>query len=145
MDITFRKALLEDYDTIMILLRDLYDHDDIDYETTKRIFGDRLLSNNNIGIVMMIDDKIIGYSHTIIVSDIQTQGSIGLLTEFVINANHRNKGHGKRLMDETINQCKENGCIELRLTSNFRRGDAHKFYEKNGFSKTAYLYWKTIE
>jgi GNAT superfamily N-acetyltransferase len=35
-----------------------------------------------------------------------------------------------------VTAARERGCYRVQLTSNKQRGDAHRFYERNGFSAT---------
>ena len=49
---------------------------------------------------------------------------------------HRNRGIGGEMMRWAIERCRENGCSMVQLTSNKKRGDAHRFYERLGFLKS---------
>jgi hypothetical protein len=39
-----------------------------------------------------------------------------------------------------MNLAAESGCRQVRLVSNIRRVDAHRFYERKGMSKEAYYF-----
>ena len=39
-------------------------------------------------------------------------------------------------LDALLTAARERGCYRVQLTSNKQRGDAHRFYERNGFSAT---------
>jgi GNAT superfamily N-acetyltransferase len=45
----------------------------------------------------------------------------------------RGQGIGKTLMDWVIAEARRRGCARLQLTTNVRRADAHRFYERLGF------------
>lgn len=49
---------------------------------------------------------------------------------------HRNRGIGGRMMHWALERCRENGCSMVQLTSNKKRIDAHRFYERLGFVKS---------
>jgi GNAT superfamily N-acetyltransferase len=49
---------------------------------------------------------------------------------------HRNRGIGAEMMRWAIERCRENGCSMVQLTSNKKRTDAHRFYERLGFLKS---------
>ena len=49
---------------------------------------------------------------------------------------HRNRGIGGRMMRWALERCRENGCSMVQLTSNKKRIDAHRFYERLGFVKS---------
>jgi GNAT superfamily N-acetyltransferase len=49
---------------------------------------------------------------------------------------HRNRGIGGEMMRWAVERCRENGCSMVQLTSNKKRLDAHRFYERLGFLKS---------
>jgi GNAT superfamily N-acetyltransferase len=49
---------------------------------------------------------------------------------------HRNRGIGAQMMRWALERCRENGCAMVQLTSNKKRLDAHRFYERLGFLKS---------
>ena len=49
---------------------------------------------------------------------------------------HRNRGIGGDMMRWAIERCRQNGCAMVQLTSNKKRSDAHRFYERLGFLKS---------
>jgi GNAT superfamily N-acetyltransferase len=49
---------------------------------------------------------------------------------------HRNRGIGAEMMRWAVERCLENGCAMVQLTSNKKRLDAHRFYERLGFTRS---------
>lgn len=49
---------------------------------------------------------------------------------------HRNRGLGGEMMRWAIDRCRQRGCAMVQLTSNKKRTDAHRFYERLGFLKS---------
>jgi GNAT superfamily N-acetyltransferase len=49
---------------------------------------------------------------------------------------HRNRGIGGAMMRWAVERCRANGCAMVQLTSNKKRLDAHRFYERLGFLKS---------
>ncbi|MGV3490887.1 MAG: GNAT family N-acetyltransferase [Devosia sp.] len=49
---------------------------------------------------------------------------------------HRNLGLGSELIRWAIEQARAHGCGLVQLTSNKKRLDAHRFYERLGFAKS---------
>jgi GNAT superfamily N-acetyltransferase len=47
----------------------------------------------------------------------------------------RNRGVGGRMMRWAIERARERGCSRVQLTSNKRRADAHRFYQRLGFQR----------
>lgn len=60
----------------------------------------------------------------------------GTLENVHIRADQRGSGLGTELVLWAIERCHEAGCGVVQLTSNKVRVDAHRFYEKLGFTKS---------
>lgn len=52
---------------------------------------------------------------------------------------HRSKGYGKVLLSYV-----EKWCSSIVLTSAFPRMDAHRFYEREGYDKVSYSFYKEL-
>lgn len=50
-----------------------------------------------------------------------------------IAASERGSGLGKAMMAWALDQCRARGCRQVQLTTDKRRHDAHRFYERLGF------------
>lgn len=53
-----------------------------------------------------------------------------------IAASARGGGTGRAMLEWTIERCRERGCGLVQLTTDKRRADAHRFYERLGFRAT---------
>lgn len=60
----------------------------------------------------------------------------GLVEAVFVRADARGLGVGSEMMRWTIERCRERGCSMVQLTSNKKRVDAHRFYERLGFQKS---------
>ena len=60
----------------------------------------------------------------------------GMLENVHIRADQRGSGLGTEMVQWAIERCREAGCGLVQLTSNKLRHDAHRFYEKLGFTKS---------
>lgn len=58
---------------------------------------------------------------------------------------HRSKGYGETLLSYIEEWGKENDCSCVVLTSAFPRIDAHRFYEREGYKKVSYTFWKEVK
>ena len=54
------------------------------------------------------------------------------ILEFIVDEPHRGKGIGAALLEEAQRVAKEMGCVQLEVTSNRTRTEAHGFYESQG-------------
>ncbi|MED2014955.1 GNAT family N-acetyltransferase [Bacillus wiedmannii] len=57
---------------------------------------------------------------------------------------HRSKGYGNVLLSYIENWGKENECESIVLTSAFPRLDAHRFYEREGYDKVSFSFYKEL-
>lgn len=60
----------------------------------------------------------------------------GLIEAVFVSADARGHGVGSEMMRWAIERCRERGCSMVQLTSNKKRLDAHRFYERLGFQKS---------
>ena len=92
---------------------------------------------NNELIVGELDGEVIGILQITYTPSISFQGGKRCRVESVrVDAKHRSKGIGRKMMLWAIERAKENGCISMQLMTNNDRVDAHRFYESLGFSKS---------
>ena len=48
----------------------------------------------------------------------------------------RGERHGESLIEQAVAEARRAGCYKVSLTSNKRRSEAHRFYERLGFVQT---------
>ncbi|WP_417208416.1 GNAT family N-acetyltransferase [Antarctobacter sp.] len=57
----------------------------------------------------------------------------------------RGQGLGQALLDWSINEARRRGCSLVQLTSDRRRAEAHRFYERAGFEPTHFGFKLSLE
>jgi GNAT superfamily N-acetyltransferase len=62
------------------------------------------------------------------------------IEDLVSKASDRSKGYGGALFDWLISLAAQHRCRQVRLVSNVRRTDAHRFYLRKGMSKEAHYF-----
>ena len=62
------------------------------------------------------------------------------IEDLVSVSSERSKGYGGELFDWLVKQAARQGCSQLRLVSNVRREDAHRFYLRKGMSLEAHYF-----
>src|SRR5690606_38142846 len=60
----------------------------------------------------------------------------GLVEAVFVHPGRRGEGIGAEMMRWAIERCRARGCGVVQLTSNKKRTDAHRFYERLGFHKS---------
>lgn len=88
-------------------------------------------------MVAVLDGETVGTIQLTFIPGIARLGMKRCLVEAVhIAPAHRSKGLGSQMIQWAIAQARQSGCGLVQLTSNKQRQDAHRFYERLGFSKS---------
>src|SRR5690625_1631984 len=86
-------------------------------------------------ILAVENQKVIGCLQLTIIPGLARQGMKRAQIEGVrIDRKYRGKKVGEKLFKEAISIAKSENCGLVQLTTDKQRGDAHRFYEKLGFS-----------
>jgi GNAT superfamily N-acetyltransferase len=92
---------------------------------------------NQMMMVAMLDGETVGTIQLTFIPGISGLGTKRCLVEAVhISPASRSKGLGSEMIQWSIGQARERGCGMVQLTSNKKRLDAHRFYERLGFLKS---------
>lgn len=139
--ITIRKATKEDVPEIVRLLaddmlgskRENYQHGIAQsyYDAFDAINQDM----NQMLAVAEREGKIIGTLQMSYITNMSHAGAKRALIEGVhVDTSLRSQGIGSYVMKWAINEAKKHHCRFVQLTSNKQRKDAHRFYERLGFT-----------
>ena len=91
--------------------------------------------NQELMVVENDAGEIVGTFHLTFIQYLTHQGSIRVQIESVrVREDHRGKGIGEKMLQWAINRAKEKGARVVQLTSDKKRPDAIRFYEKLGFT-----------
>ena len=143
MKIEIRPAKYEDLPAIVKMLADDFlgrkreDLSEPINENYVKAFREIEASPTNELIVAELDGKVIGTLQLTYTPSLSYQGSKRCTVESVrIDSSLRGKGIGRDMMLWVIERAKSKGCNSMQLTSHNERADAHRFYERLGFSKS---------
>jgi len=93
-------------------------------------------SNHEL-IVAEMDGKVVGTLQLMFLQSISYQGGLRAQVESVrVDGKLRNQGIGAEMMKWAIERAKERDAHLVQLTSHKSRNDAHRFYERLGFTKS---------
>jgi N-acetylglutamate synthase-like GNAT family acetyltransferase len=88
-------------------------------------------------LVAEANGRVVGTAALIIVPNLSHQGRpYAIVENVVVDEAQRGGGYGELLMRHAMEAARQAGCYKLVLTSNKRRSDAHRFYERLGFRAT---------
>jgi ribosomal protein S18 acetylase RimI-like enzyme len=103
------------------------------YEAFEAIEKD---SNQEL-IVTEMGGEVIGMLQLMFLPSISYQGGKRAQVESVRVAKRlRGQGIGAKMMEWAIERARQRGCHLMQLTSHKSREDAHRFYERLGFTKS---------
>lgn len=86
-------------------------------------------------LVAEAEGRVVATATLGIVPNLSYRGKPWAFVEsIVVDDRARGKGYGEVLVQYAIEEARRAGCYKVSLTSNKRRSEAHRFYEKLGFS-----------
>ncbi|MEU3338417.1 GNAT family N-acetyltransferase [Streptomyces sp. NPDC006668] len=97
---------------------------------------ERLAADPNQHLVVAVrKSRVIGTLQLTIIPGLSRRGSVRSIIEAVrVHADERGSGLGTRLIEWAIEESRCQGCQLVQLTSDRARTDAHRFYERLGFT-----------
>ncbi|MEU0332293.1 GNAT family N-acetyltransferase [Streptomyces sp. NPDC006193] len=97
---------------------------------------DRLSADPSQHVVVAVrDGRVVGTLQLSIIPGLSHKGATRALVEAVrIHSDERGSGLGSRLIEWAIDTSRRLDCKMMQLTSDKTRRDAHRFYERLGFT-----------
>jgi GNAT superfamily N-acetyltransferase len=81
------------------------------------------------------EGRVVGTLQLTVIPGLSRKGSTRSLIEGVrIHSDERGSGLGTRFIEWAIEESRRQGCQLVELTSDATRTDAHRFYERLGFT-----------
>ncbi|MFF4432386.1 GNAT family N-acetyltransferase [Streptomyces sp. NPDC001513] len=96
----------------------------------------RLAGDPNQHLVVAVRaDRVVGTLQLTIVPGLSRKGATRSIIEGVrVHADERGGGLGTRFIEWAVEKSRAEGCTLVQLTSDVTRTDAHRFYERLGFT-----------
>ncbi|MFZ3471554.1 N-acetyltransferase family protein [Streptomyces sp. 4.24] len=86
-------------------------------------------------VVAVREGRVVGTLQLTIVPGLSRKGSTRSIIEGVrVHADERGSGLGTRFVEWAVERSRAEGCTLVQLTSDVTRTDAHRFYERLGFT-----------
>jgi GNAT superfamily N-acetyltransferase len=144
MNTTVRFALNKDFESVWPLFKQLWPNKSLNQNELSKVFNRGIKSDSDVLLILELDNNVIGFCAYAIMNNLWQEGYISYIYAMVIDEKYRGKGYGSNLLQEAINKSREHGIKRVELDSGFPREKAHRFYEKLGFEKRAYLFSYTL-
>ncbi|GGN66397.1 GNAT family acetyltransferase [Streptomyces albiflavescens] len=138
-DLEIRAAVAEDVPAIVAMLADdplgaqRESQDDLTpYQTAL----ERLRADPNQHLVVAVrEGRVVGTLQLTVIPGLSRKGATRSIIEGVrIHADERGSGLGTQLIEWAIDESRRLDCQLVQLTSDVTRTDAHRFYERLGFT-----------
>lgn len=142
-ELTFRLATIENVPDIIKMLSD--DAIGVTREKVSDVLSNNYINafeiinndpNQELTIVEMDGDKVATFQLTFIQYLTHEGGLRAQVEEVRTSSKYRGRGIGKKIFEYIIDRAKKRGCFLLQLTTDKKRPDAIKFYERLGFNAT---------
>ncbi|HEV2596340.1 MAG TPA: GNAT family N-acetyltransferase [Sphingomicrobium sp.] len=147
----FRRARVEDLATIVQLLRD--DVLGQTREASSESVGEgytaafaAIDADPNQLLVVADDEKeVVGTLQLSFIPGLARKGAWrGQIEAVRVASSRRGHGIGREMIEWAVAECRRRGCSHVQLTTDRRRIDAHRFYDRLGFVASHLGYKLTI-
>ena len=158
MDVTVRKATLQDFEAICRLYNqcDLLHHRErpqefkhVEPSVRKRDYIEELIEGDdsclhvatlNAEVVGLVDSRIKDFQHPLLVLE-----SIGRILVIVVDEAYRNRGIGEVLLKQAHRWLRERGITDVELNAYAFNRAALRLYEKMGYSVKSHTLHRQLE
>ncbi len=107
---------------------------------------DKLISNPEDEVyVYQEGNKVLGFVTAHFSVQLAFTGDFCEIGYLIVDESVRNKGIGQKLEEYICNIAKERGCSRINVFSMVHRTDAHRFYERLGYSEIQKFFEKILE
>ena len=96
-----------------------------------------LHSDTSCFLVAQSASEVIGLVSAELVPYFPNGSTICKVTGLVVSTHHRGQGIGEKLVTGAADFAREHHCSGIEITSAEHRLDAHRFYQRLGFSRTS--------
>lgn len=143
MTITIRKAIEADLPAILTLYSqpDLDDGVTLPLSQAQAFFEDMHRYPNYSLYVAELGGAVVGTFALLIMDNLLHLGRpSGIVEAVAVNPECQGQGVGKAMMQFAMEQCRQDNCYKLALTTNLKRKNAHAFYKSLGFTKHGFSF-----
>ncbi|RCW83532.1 GNAT family N-acetyltransferase [Phyllobacterium bourgognense] len=142
-DVTFRQATIEDLPALIALFADdpIGGHGDTTDSSALPLYASAFVaieaSPNDLLFVGVVSDEVVATAQVTFITSLTGRGTKRMVIEAVqTRSDMRGKGIGAKLIQHCLDVARERDIALVQLTSNAKRQDAHRFYERLGFEKS---------
>ena len=143
LQVEIRRAAEEDLPAILALYAQpgMDDGNVLSLQEGRRIFA-RMKNYPNYRIYAAeAEGSIVGTFALLVMDNLAHLGApSGILENVMVHPDLHGRGIGAKMVRFAMGRCREANCYKLTLSSNVKRTEAHRFYEKLGFKRHGYSF-----
>ncbi|MCF0070949.1 GNAT family N-acetyltransferase [Dyadobacter sp. CY261] len=133
--VTIRRASATDREVIYNMICDL-ENTALDREGFNRAFDRNITSTNIAYFLAEHSSRPVGMVSCHIQPLLHHAALVSEIQEMYVEPEYRSQQVGMALMEYVTRFAKEEGAIQMEVTSRATREQAHRFYEREGFAKS---------
>ena len=130
-----RKATEKDISVLYDMICDL-ENTVINFNHFKAVFDKNIVAENISYFIAEIDNEAVGMVSCHIQPLLHHAALVSEIQEMYVNPKFRSLGIGHHLMEFVKDFAKNEGAIQMEVTSRNTREKAHQFYQKEDFEKS---------
>lgn len=142
-NIVIRRAECSDFEYVHRAICEL-ENEIFEIDSFKLIFNSNIHNSDYVYYILCNNAETIGLISFHTQNLLHHCGRVGEIQEFYIDKEYRNKGLGKLLMQEIESYSLTNDLKSIEVTSNQKRIENIKIYEKYGLKLTHNKFTRTI-
>lgn len=139
----FHKCRLDDAEGLCALIQSELGYKDITVDEVRYSLEKLLSSDDYFTISAGADGEIYGYVSAVREVSLEA-GEYCRIIGLAVKAEYQGRGLETALLTLAESNAKINGAGLITLSSQFKRTEAHQFYEKLGYVKTSYTFKKFL-
>lgn len=140
-DTMFHKCRIEDAEGLCELIRNELGYTDVTADDVRSSIEKTLDSDDYFTIVVEDNGDICGYISAVREISLEA-GEYYRVIGLAVKSEYQGQGLGTALLTLAESNAKIKGARLITLSSQFKRTEAHEFYEKLGYIKTSYAFKK---
>ncbi|UCE75457.1 MAG: GNAT family N-acetyltransferase [Methanomassiliicoccales archaeon] len=139
-----RKIIKEDIKEVMPFLQQLWPDTPIDHNKIEEVFN-RYLIDDNYEMFCFEEKEILGIITISKRYAFYYGSTVAIIEDLVVDQQNRGKGIGGKLLEFAEKEIKAQGISAIEVASDIHRNQAHLFWEKHGYTRSAYQFKKILD
>lgn len=139
--VAIRRAEAGDADALAALIGQL-GYEALPSEVAARL--ETMAAESRLVLVAELDGAMAGCLSTSVMRVLHRPAPVGRISMMVVDEALRGQGIGATMVRAAEAALAAQGCTMVEVTSNQRRTEAHRFYERLGYEKTSVRLAKTL-